>query len=204
MSSSARLWGASMLKDIRISLILLPVFAVVLGIGYPLAIEWSAQKAFPHQANGSLISDANGQVVGSGLIAQAFVADKYFHPRPSAAGQGYDAANSSGANAIVSSKDFVKTVRERADALHVYGNAVAIPVDLVTSSASGLDPDISVDAALYQAVRVAEVRGIPTIVVEEVVHRNIIKPVWGLLGTSHVNVLHLNIALDHIPAVGTP
>ena len=145
--------------SLRPALVMTGMFALLLGVGYPLAMTGVAQALFPHQANGSLVFD-HGKPVGSELIGQGFAADRYFHPRPSAAGKGYDPMNSSGSNFGPTSQALVD--RLKGDIAHLKAPAgTAIPADLVTASASGLDPDISPQAALFQVARVAKARGLP-------------------------------------------
>ena len=143
--------------------------------------------------------DTYGRVLGSSLIGQNFTADKYFHPRPSAAGNGYDATNSGASNLSPSSVALVGAVKDRVTALHDEGNSALIPVDLVTASASGLDPHISVAAARYQAARVAKARGISPIWVTEMINKYTEARGWGVLGEARVNVLRINMALDATP-----
>lgn len=172
---------------------------LVTGFIYPLAVFGSAQLAFPRLANGSLITDDRGQVVGSELIAQTFEKPGYFHPRPSAAGErGYDATASSGSNLGPTSKklqdrvkaDLERLVRENPDAPE------PVPSDLVTASASGLDPHISPSAARFQIPRVAKARGLAADRVRPVVEAEVEGAEWGFLGEARVNVLRLNLALD--------
>ena len=136
------------------------VTAILLGLGYPLFVTGLAALIFPHQAAGSLIKLNDGTVIGSELLAQSFTADKYFHPRPSAAGNGYDATASGGSNLAQSSKTLIDRIQGSIDKLSKENPGKPVPIDLVTTSASGLDPDITPDAAYFQAPRVAKTRGI--------------------------------------------
>lgn len=180
------------------------VFTVVLGLGYMLLITAIGQFALPGQATGSLVRDADGQVVGSSLIGQSFTdADgaplpEYFQSRPSAAGDGYDGGASSGSNYGPENDDLVAAIGERqATIADLDGVAAAgIPADAVTASGSGLDPDISVAYALLQVDRVAEARGLDAGEIRELVERSIRPRDLGFLGEPRVNVLELNLALD--------
>jgi K+-transporting ATPase ATPase C chain len=172
------------------------VTAVLLGIVYPLAVTGISRLLFASQANGSLIVQ-NGQVVGSKLIGQSFAGAKYFHSRPSAAGSGYDASSSSGSNLAPTSK----TLIDRTEAsVKSESDGQPVPVDLVTASASGLDPDITPAAAIYQIPRVAKQRGISETALSELVQQYITPRQFGLLGEPRVNVLELNLALDAMTA----
>jgi K+-transporting ATPase ATPase C chain len=163
----------------------------VLGVG---------QTLFPHQAKGSLIEE-NGVVIGSELIGQNFTGNGYFHPRPSSAGDGYDASNSSGSNLGPTSADLLKAVGDRVVALKTPENILPVPVDLVTASASGLDPDISPAAARFQAARVGEARHLDVVRIQELVEQHTTLPPIGILGAARVNVLELNMELDRIAPV---
>jgi potassium-transporting ATPase KdpC subunit len=185
---------------IRPAVVLLALFTLVTGLFYPLAVTGLAQAIFPAQANGSLI-EQNGRIVGSALIGQPFDAPKYFWGRPSATAPfPYNAAASSGSNLGPSNPALIDAVQTRVAALRAAdpGNTELVPVDLVTASGSGLDPHISVAAALYQAPRVARARGLNAAVVGQLVERYTEDPQLGLLGEPRVNVLKLNLALDGV------
>ena len=176
------------------------VTGVLLGIVYPLAVTGIARLLFPRQAAGQLIT-RNGKLVGSHWIGQAFTGPTYFHSRPSAAGAGYDADASSGSNLASTSKAWTDSVEARvAASVASEQSAAPVPVDLVTASASGLDPEISPAAALYQVPRVAKERHLPVPVVEALTRRYITPRQFGLLGEPRVNVLELNLALDALAA----
>jgi K+-transporting ATPase ATPase C chain len=172
-------------------------FTVLCGLVYPLAITGICQVVFPHQANGSLIT-ANGKLVGSELIAQGFAKPEYFQPRPSAAGNGYDATASGGSNYGPTNKKLMDRMQAAVDQFHkdnpdYHG---PIPADLLTASASGLDPDISPDSAAAQVPRVAKARGVTADRVNALVASFTQSPTFGILGEPRVNVLKLNLALD--------
>ena len=185
-----------MLNHIRPAIVMIALFTGVLGVGYPLAVTGVAQAAFSDQANGSLVRDKAGQVVGSALVGQTFAAPGYLHPRPSAAGDGYDAAASSGSNLGPLNPDLIARVKTDADALQSEAGAKAIPADAVTASASGLDPHISPAYAELQAARIAKARGGGEGQVREVIRQHVEGRTFGVLGQPRVNVLLTNQALD--------
>lgn len=187
-----------MLTHFRPALAMILGLTLLTGLAYPLAVTGIARIAFPDQASGSLIRRADGTVLGSGLIGQAFTRPDYFWSRPSAAGDGYDAANSSASNLGPSNAALVATVAGRVAALRAANpDAMGpVPVDLVTASASGLDPHISPAAALWQAPRVAAARGLPLATVKRLITQAIQGRTFGFLGEPAVNVLRLNLALD--------
>jgi K+-transporting ATPase ATPase C chain len=181
------------------SLRMLVVLTVLTGVAYPLVTWGIAQLAFPGAANGSLI-ERNGKIVGSALIGQPFDEPKYFWSRPSATSpQPYNGAASSGSNQGPTNPALADTVKDRIKALREADpdNAAAVPVDLVTASASGLDPEISIAAAEYQLARVAKARGLPVDAVRGLVSANTVGRTFGVLGEPRVNVVNLNLALDH-------
>lgn len=196
-----------MLKEIRPALVVLLGLVIVTGLVYPLAMTGAAQMLFPYQAEGSLI-EQNGKVIGSALIGQQFSEARYFHGRPSATTAAdpqdssktisapYNAASSLGSNLGPTSKVLADRLKESVDALKKENPAAAVPVDLVTTSGSGLDPDISPEAALFQVPRVAKARGLPESKVRSLVESLIVARSLGLLGEPRVNVLQLNLAMD--------
>ena len=190
-----------MFSQIRPALTMLAVMTLLTGLAYPLAVTGIAQAIFPAQANGSLLRGSDDHVIGSALIGQAFASDRYFQGRPSAAGDGYDAANSSGSNLGPTSAKLIAAIKERVAELGATSQ-VPVPIDLVTASGSGLDPDISPAAAYFQAARVAKVRGLDPAAVRTLISQYIEAPTWALLGAPRVNVLLLNLALDRLAASG--
>jgi K+-transporting ATPase ATPase C chain len=196
-----------MLREIRPAIILLLALTLITGVVYPFAMTGIAGAIFPRQAQGSLI-EKDGKVVGSALIGQEFKSDKYFHGRPSATtapdpndstktvSAPYNAANSGGSNLGPTSKALADRVKDDVEKLKSENRSAAVPVDLVTTSASGLDPDISPEAALFQVPRIAKVRNMPEDRVRELVTQNTKARFAALLGEPRVNVLELNLALD--------
>ena len=172
---------------------------ILLGVLYPLLITALAQVLFKDKANGQLIT-RNGEAIGSHIIAQPFTSAKYFHPRPSAAGNGYDAANSGGTNFASTNQKLIDRIQADAKSLHEENPSQPIPVDLLTTSASGLDPEISPAAAEFQVARVARARGLPESTVRDLVQKHTDQRDLGLLGEARVNVLELNLALDDLAA----
>jgi K+-transporting ATPase ATPase C chain len=180
------------------------LFTLVLGLGYPLAMTGLAGALFPAQAGGSLVKDGAGQVIGSSLIAQAFAKPQYLHPRPSAAGNGYDPMNSGGSNLGPLDKKLIDQVRTNADAIRKEDGGGDIPADAVTNSASGLDPDVSPGYAHLQAARIAKARGRSVSEVLAVVDTETGGAFLGFIGQPHVNVFEVNRTLDARYPVGKP
>jgi len=198
-----------MLQHIRPAIVLLILFSALTGLVYPLAITGIAQIAMSGAADGSLI-EKNGVVVGSALIGQNFKSDRYFHPRPSATNEPdpkdpsktidapYNAANSSGSNLGPTSKALADRVKAGVEAFRAMAGTGPVPADAVTTSASGLDPDISPETALAQVASVAKARGLDADRVRELVNASIAGRAFGLIGEPRVNVLRLNLALDQL------
>jgi len=178
---------------LRPAIVLTILFAALLGLAYPLAMTGVAQAVLPAQANGSLVRDADGRVIGSSVVGQAFASERYFQTRPSAAGTSYDGLASSGSNLGPASQVLVDRVKGDVAKQRAAGVAGALPADLITASGSGLDPDLSPAAAQAQAARVARVRGLPIARVRSLVASLTVRP---LLADPRVNVLALNRALD--------
>jgi len=185
--------GNDVSSALRPALVMTALFAALLGLAYPLAMTGLGQMLFPHQANGSLIRDVGGRVIGSEVVGQAFGSGRYFQTRPSAAGDGYDGLASLGSNLGPASKVLAERVTADVARRRAEGVGGPLPADLVTASGSGLDPDLSPAAALAQAPRVARVRRLPVARLSALVARHTETP---LLGEPHVNVLALNRALD--------
>jgi len=196
-----------MIKELRPAIVLTIAMTVILGLVYPMGMTGIAGLVFPHQASGSLI-ERDGKVIGSELIGQSFADAKYFHGRPSATtapdpadpsksvAAPYNAGASSGSNLGPTSKALVERVKEDAEKARTDNPSVPVPVDLVTASASGLDPDITPAAAYFQVARVAKARNLPEERVRSLVEASIEGRLLGIIGEPHVNVLRLNLALD--------
>ena len=200
-----------MLKEIRPAITFIITLTLITGVAYPFAMTGIAKVVFPSQAAGTLI-EQDGKVIGSSLMGQEFTSDKYFHGRPSATtapdpkdptktvSAPYNAANSGGSNLGPTSKALMDRIKTDVEALKKENPSAAVPTDLVTTSASGLDPDISPEAALFQVPRVAKARSMPEERLRQLVAQQTQARVLGLLGEPHVNVLLLNMALDQLAA----
>jgi potassium-transporting ATPase KdpC subunit len=190
----------SMVIHLRTAILMVVVLTILLGIIYPLVMTGIAQVLFPSQANGSLVRDTSGNVIGSAILGQNFTQPQYFHPRPSAAGSdGYDATASGGSNLGPTNQKLIDAVKDRTDAYRQENSLAAdapVPVDAVTTSASGLDPDISPANALIQAARVAKARNVSEDQVRSLVNQYTEGRTLFVLGEPRVNVLKLNLALD--------
>ena len=185
-----------MVNQIRPAIVMVALFTLLLGLAYPLAVTGVAQGIFPAQANGSLVRGADGTVQGSALVGQSFTEAGYLRPRPSAAGDGYDGSSSSGSNLGPLNDDLATRVAESTTTIRAEDGEVVIPADAVTTSASGLDPDISPAYARLQARRIATARGVPVQEVQSVIDQNTHGPLLGFIGQPTVNVLMTNRALD--------
>lgn len=188
------------ISSLRPAIVLTILFAILLGLVYPLTMTGIGQAIFPSQANGSLVRDAAGRVVGSTVVGQAFASDRYFQTRPSAAGKGYDALASSGSNLGPTSQALVDRVKSDIEKRRAEGITGPVPADLVTTSASGLDPDLSPESARAQVARVARARALPEARVKALVEANVEHPLFGIVGEARVNVLALNQQLDRLGA----
>jgi K+-transporting ATPase ATPase C chain len=187
-------------RNLLVALLMTVVTTVLLGVIYPLVITGLAQMIFPDQANGQLI-ELNGKIIGSRIIGQAFSSPGYFHSRPSAAGTGYDAANSAGTNLGPTNKKLIDAVTANVEAARKENPNAPVPIDLVTTSASGLDPHISPAAADFQVLRIARERGIAEAEVRRLVETHTAGRQLGFFGEPGVNVLELNLALDRAYAM---
>lgn len=195
--------GSDFSSAVRPALVMTLLFALLVGLAYPLLILGVGQALFPAQANGSLIHDGD-RVIGSSVIGQAFTSDRYFQTRPSAAGKGYDGLASSGSNLGPTSQALVDRVKADVEKRRGEGITGDLPADLATASGSGLDPDLSPEAALVQVPRIAKARGIADADLRALVERSVDRPLAGVLGEPRVNVLALNRQLDGMRAKAAP
>jgi len=190
-----------MVKNLLKSFLLLIIFIVILGLLYPLLVTGISKIIFPAKSAGSLVYSGD-KIIGSELIGQNFTGDKYFHPRPSAAGKnGYDPMSSGGSNLAPTNEEFISTVKERLENFKKENNLpdnTIIPADIVTASGSGLDPDISVDSAMLQVERISGARGIPANEIRDLISKNTENRLFGFFGEPKVNVLKLNLLLDNL------
>jgi potassium-transporting ATPase KdpC subunit len=193
-----------MLAQLRASVVMMALFTLVFGLAYPLAMTGAAGVLFPAQAGGSLVKDAGGHVIGSSLIAQGFAKPEYLHPRPSAAGNGYDPMSSSGSNLGPMDPALAKRMATDAAAIRKDAPNAVIPADALTTSGSGLDPDVSPANAAMQAPRIAAARHLPVTEVQAVIDAETGQPFLGFIGQPHVNVFAVNRALDARYPVAQP
>lgn len=186
------------ITSLRPAIVFTIAFALLLGLVYPLAITGIGQAIFPSQANGSIVRDESGKAIGSTIVGQAFTSDRYFNTRPSAAGDGYDGQASSGSNLGPTAKDLSDRVKTDVQKLRNEGVEGPLPADSVTASGSGLDPDLSPQAAYIQVPRIATARSMSEAQVKAIVDQTIERPIFGFLGEDHVNIFAMNQQLDKI------